>query len=203
MRRHEISDDHWDRIKGLLPGREDDPGLQPRIIACSSTQSFGSRKLGLPGGTCPNVSATGIASGGASTAGPGRGFGNGCSGNSKTLIWNGSCSIAPSFAPTSMLRAKKGVLREDQNKGVGRIPRRFFHEDPRVRQWFGSARGIPIDSRAKSGCYSSRTSSGGLLARSGYCGQGIRQRSVGQDGRIQGGQGGDSAQGKPKAAARF
>jgi transposase len=27
MRRHEITDDHWDRIKGLLPGREGDPGV--------------------------------------------------------------------------------------------------------------------------------------------------------------------------------
>ena len=27
MRRHEISDGHWDRIKGLLPGRAGDPGV--------------------------------------------------------------------------------------------------------------------------------------------------------------------------------
>jgi len=27
MRRHEISDDHWNRIKDLLPGREGDPGV--------------------------------------------------------------------------------------------------------------------------------------------------------------------------------
>src|SRR5271166_3889747 len=83
------------------------PGSQPRIIDCSSTQSFGSRKPGLPGGTCPNVSATGTACGGDSTAGPGRGLGNASSGNSRTLTWNGCCSIAPSFAPTSMLRAQK------------------------------------------------------------------------------------------------
>ena len=27
MRRHEISDDHWNRIQDLLPGREGDPGV--------------------------------------------------------------------------------------------------------------------------------------------------------------------------------
>jgi len=27
MRRHEISDEHWDCIKGLLPGRAGDPGV--------------------------------------------------------------------------------------------------------------------------------------------------------------------------------
>ncbi len=27
MRRHEITDDRWDRIKDLLPGREGDPGV--------------------------------------------------------------------------------------------------------------------------------------------------------------------------------
>jgi transposase len=27
MRRHEISDEHWSRIKDLLPGREGDPGV--------------------------------------------------------------------------------------------------------------------------------------------------------------------------------
>lgn len=27
MRRHAISDESWDRIKGLLPGQEKDPGV--------------------------------------------------------------------------------------------------------------------------------------------------------------------------------
>lgn len=27
MRRHEISDDHWNRIEALLPGRQGDPGV--------------------------------------------------------------------------------------------------------------------------------------------------------------------------------
>ena len=27
MRRHEISDDHWDRIKDFLPGQQGDPGV--------------------------------------------------------------------------------------------------------------------------------------------------------------------------------
>jgi len=27
LRRHAISDEHWDRIKRLLPGKEDDPGV--------------------------------------------------------------------------------------------------------------------------------------------------------------------------------
>jgi transposase len=27
MRRHEITDDHWERIKDLLPGQEGDPGV--------------------------------------------------------------------------------------------------------------------------------------------------------------------------------
>ena len=27
MRRHEISDGHWDRINGLLPGQAGDPGV--------------------------------------------------------------------------------------------------------------------------------------------------------------------------------
>jgi transposase len=27
MRRHEIADDHWGRIEGLLPGRPGDPGV--------------------------------------------------------------------------------------------------------------------------------------------------------------------------------
>ena len=30
MRRHEISVDHWNRIKDLLPGREGDPGVTAR-----------------------------------------------------------------------------------------------------------------------------------------------------------------------------
>ena len=27
MRRHEITDDHWERIKNLLPGQPGDPGV--------------------------------------------------------------------------------------------------------------------------------------------------------------------------------
>ena len=34
LRRHEVTDDQWNRIQHLLPGQEGDPGVRPRTIAC-------------------------------------------------------------------------------------------------------------------------------------------------------------------------
>ena len=205
MRRHEISDDHWNRIKDLLPGREGDPGVTAKDNRLFINAVLWIAKTGAPWRDLPErLGNWNSVYGGGSTAGPGRGCGNGFSGNSRTPIWNGSCLIALSLAPTSMLRAqKKGCRGRTRTTSVGPISRRFFHEDPLVRQWFGTARGNSLDSRSKGGCYPSRTSPGGLLTRSGYCGQGIRQRPTGQDGRNQRGRGDHSAQGESKAATEF
>ena len=171
MRRHEITDDRWDRIKDLLPGREGDPGVTAKDNRLFiNAVLWIAKTVGLPGGTCPNVLAIGTAYGGVSIAGPARGFGSVSFGNSRTPTSNGCCSIAPSSAPTSILRAqKKGFRGRTRTRGLGPISRWFFHEDSRVCQWSGPARGNPIDSGTKSGCHASRTSPGGLLARSGYC----------------------------------
>ena len=75
MRRHEISDDHWDRIKDFLPGQEGDPGVTAKDNRLFVNAVLWIAKTGAPGATSPNASARGTRCGSGSIAGPRRGSG--------------------------------------------------------------------------------------------------------------------------------
>ena len=89
MRRHEITDDSWNRIQNLLPGQEGDPGVTAKDNRLFVNAVLWIAKTGAPWRDLPERLATGTVCGGGSTAGPGKGFGNVCSGNSRILTWNG------------------------------------------------------------------------------------------------------------------
>ena len=42
LRRHAISDEHWERIKGFLPGQDGDPGVTglPRTVKGSTARTL-------------------------------------------------------------------------------------------------------------------------------------------------------------------
>ena len=86
MRRHEIGDEQWAKIKDLLPGKRGDPGR--KTIVCLSTGRCGLRRQGLRGATFPIGSANGIPCSSGSTVGASGVFGNECSRRGKTPIWN-------------------------------------------------------------------------------------------------------------------
>jgi len=59
MRRHEISDEHWKKVKDFLPGK---PGEPRRITVVSSTRSCGLPRQGRRGGICRSASESGTPS---------------------------------------------------------------------------------------------------------------------------------------------
>ncbi len=79
MRRHEITDEHWDRIKGFLPGQEGDPGVTAKDNRMFVNAVLWIAKTGAPGATSPNASAPGIRCGSGSIGGPARASGIGSS----------------------------------------------------------------------------------------------------------------------------
>ncbi len=170
MRRHEITDDRWDRIKDLLPGREGDPGVTAKDNRLFINAVLWIAKTGAPWRDLPER------------------FGNWNSIWRRFDRWSSKGVWEHIFRElqdpdvewllldSTVIRAhqhaagaKKGFRGRTRTRGLGPISRWFFHEDSRVCQWSGPARGNPIDSGTKSGCHASRTSPGGLLARSGYC----------------------------------
>jgi hypothetical protein len=107
LRRHALSDEHWDRIKDLLPGKQGDPG-----VTAADNRLFVDAVLWIarpvPRGVIfPSGSATETQCGNDAIAGPAKEFGGGSSRSCKTRTWNGCSWTAASSAPTSMRRAQK------------------------------------------------------------------------------------------------
>src|SRR4051812_22520142 len=59
MRRHEISDDPWGRIRGFLPGQAADPGVTVKDNRLYFFAVLWIAKTGPPGVTSPGVSTAG------------------------------------------------------------------------------------------------------------------------------------------------
>jgi transposase len=81
MHRHAITDEHWERIEGLLPGRAGDPGVTAKDNRLFVDAVLWIAKTGPPGATCPIGSASRTRPGGGSIAGPPRASGSGSSGS--------------------------------------------------------------------------------------------------------------------------
>ena len=107
LRRHAVSDEDWERIKDLLPGKEGDPGVTAADNRLFVDAILWIAKTGIPWRDFPNDSAIGIRCGSALIAGLAKEFGGESSKNCKTRTWSGCCWTAASFAPTSMRRAQK------------------------------------------------------------------------------------------------
>ena len=89
MRRHEITDDRWERIKNLLPGQLGDPGVTAKDNRLFVNAVLWIGKTGALGATCPIDLALGTRPGGGSTAGPARGSGSGSLNHCRTPTWSG------------------------------------------------------------------------------------------------------------------
>ena len=79
MRRYALRDDHWDRIKDILPGREGHVGgtaADNRLFVEPFSSGF---EPASRGGIRPSASATGRSSISASTGGPRAAFSSGFS----------------------------------------------------------------------------------------------------------------------------
>ncbi len=80
MRRHEITDEHWDRIKGFLPGQEGDPGVTAKDNRMFVNAVLWIAKTEPPfAPTFPNASAPGIRCGSGWMGEPARASGIGSS----------------------------------------------------------------------------------------------------------------------------
>ncbi len=60
MRRHEISDEHWERIKDLLPGQPGQPGVTAKDNRLFINAVLWIAKTGAPGATCPALRPLGL-----------------------------------------------------------------------------------------------------------------------------------------------
>ena len=79
MRRYALRDDQWERIEGLLPGREGHVGVTAKDDRLFVEAVLYRYRAGIPGAIRPSASATGSRCTPGSAAGPKAGSGRGSS----------------------------------------------------------------------------------------------------------------------------
>ena len=89
MRRFELSDEQWQRVKSLLPGQPGVRGGAPATIDCFWMPCYGPFARERRGVTCRNNLGAGTRPSNGSIAEPRRACGSGSSTHCKSLIWSG------------------------------------------------------------------------------------------------------------------
>lgn len=88
LRRHELTDEQWNAIKDLLPGKPGDPGVTAKDNRLFVNALFFVAKTGIPWRDLPDASGTGTTTSfNASTAGARKACSPGSSKCSATPTW--------------------------------------------------------------------------------------------------------------------
>ncbi len=106
MRRHEISDEQWVKIKDSPPGKTGVPGRAAEDNRLFIEAVCWIARTGLHGATFSNDSENGTLSSSGSIGGANGAPGDAFWRSGKTRISNTSCSTRRPFAPTSMPRGR-------------------------------------------------------------------------------------------------
>ena len=163
LRRHAISDDRWERVKDLLPGKEGDPGVTAKDNRLFVDAVLWIAKTGAPWRDLPER------------------FGNWSSVWKRFDRWSRKGIWERVFRElqdpdlewlildSSVIRAhqhaagaKKGHRHGAEPTSVGPFARRFFHETPRRGQRPGLAGRVQVDAGPSCGHHPSGSALGGL-----------------------------------------
>lgn len=141
MRRYGLSDEHWNRIKTLLPRQPDDPGVTAadnRLIG--DTLLWIARSGAPPGAIFPSGLAIGTPFGEVSIVGLSKESGSESFSNFRILTWSGCFSISLYSRHIPMQLVRKGAKNESSWPFAWRI----WHQNPSCSQRVGQSGRISI-----------------------------------------------------------